>query len=101
MTAFDVQILGWLAAGLTLIFGIMDFVNLAHGSLYMAGAYVAAQTMQVTGSFVAAVLMAAVITGLVGLVLELVLEVLILLFVVGIIAAVVVDDDIVVGIILL
>jgi branched-chain amino acid transport system permease protein len=62
-----------IAAGLTLVFGILDILNVAHGSLYMAGAYVAAQTMQVTGSFVAAVLMAAVITGLVGLVLELVL----------------------------
>ena len=31
-----------LAAGLTLIFGIMDLVNLAHGSLYMLGAYFAA-----------------------------------------------------------
>jgi branched-chain amino acid transport system permease protein len=31
-----------LAAGLTLVFGIMDFVNLAHGSLYMMGAYFAA-----------------------------------------------------------
>ena len=62
-----------IAAGLTLVFGILDILNVAHGSLYMAGAYVAAQTRQVTGSFVAAVLMAAVITGLVGLVLELVL----------------------------
>ena len=62
-----------IAAGLTLVFGILDILNVAHGSLYMAGAYVAAQTMQVTGSFAAAVLMAAVITGLVGLVLELVL----------------------------
>ena len=31
-----------LSAGLTLVFGIMDILNLAHGSLYMAGAYVAA-----------------------------------------------------------
>ncbi len=62
-----------IAAGLTLVFGILDILNVAHGSLYMAGAYVAAQTMQVTGSFVAAVVMAAVITGLVGLVLELIL----------------------------
>jgi branched-chain amino acid transport system permease protein len=62
-----------IAAGLTLVFGILDILNVAHGSLYMAGAYVAAQTMQVTGSFVAAVVVAAVVTGLVGLVLELVL----------------------------
>lgn len=62
-----------IAAGLTLVFGILDILNVAHGSLYMAGAYVAAQTMQVTHSFLAAVLVAAVVTGAVGLVLELVL----------------------------
>jgi branched-chain amino acid transport system permease protein len=62
-----------IAAGLTLVFGILDILNVAHGSLYMAGAYVAAQTMQVTQSFVAAVVVAVVVTGLVGLVLELVL----------------------------
>lgn len=62
-----------IAAGLTLVFGILDILNVAHGSLYMAGAYVAAQTMQVTQSFVAAVVVAAVVTGLVGLVLEWVL----------------------------
>ena len=42
-----------LAAGLTLIFGIMDLVNLAHGSLYMIGAYFAATFAALTGSFVA------------------------------------------------
>ena len=42
-----------LAAGLTLVFGIMDLVNLAHGSLYMLGAYFAATFAVVTGSFVA------------------------------------------------
>lgn len=62
-----------IAAGLTLVFGILDILNVAHGSLYMAGAYVAAQTMQATQSFVAAVVVAAFVTGLVGLVLELVL----------------------------
>ena len=41
-----------LAAGLTLVFGIMDLVNLAHGSLYMLGAYFAATFAVVTGSFV-------------------------------------------------
>src|SRR5260370_9348290 len=44
----------------------MDIMNLAHGSLYMAGAYVAAETMQRTGSFTAAVLVAAVATGVAG-----------------------------------
>lgn len=39
------------AAGLTLIFGIMDFVNIAHGVLYMVGAYVAATLIAATGNF--------------------------------------------------
>ena len=42
-----------LAAGLTLVFGIMDMINLAHGSLYMLGAFVAASLVQATGSFAA------------------------------------------------
>jgi branched-chain amino acid transport system permease protein len=62
-----------IAAGLTLVFGIMDILNLAHGSLYMAGAYVAADTMQRTGSFVAAVCVAALATGVIGAILEIVL----------------------------
>lgn len=53
-----------LAAGLTLVFGIMSFVNLAHGSLYMLGAYAAAVVSGHTGSFGLGVL-AAVATGLV------------------------------------
>src|SRR3954469_3891942 len=40
-----------LAAGLTLVYGIMDLVNLAHGSLYMMGAYFAATFAAWTGSF--------------------------------------------------
>jgi predicted MFS family arabinose efflux permease len=44
-----------LVAGLTLIFGIMDVINLAHGSLYMVGAYLVATLTQATGSFLAAV----------------------------------------------
>ena len=46
------MLLFMLAAGLTLIFGIMDLVNLAHGSLYMLGAYFAATFAQWTDSFV-------------------------------------------------
>ena len=40
-----------LAAGLTLVFGIMNFVNLAHGSIYMMGAYFAAAAFAYTGTF--------------------------------------------------
>ena len=45
-----------LAAGLTLVFGIMDMINLAHGSLYMVGAFLAAWLVALTGSFVFGVL---------------------------------------------
>ena len=45
-----------LAAGLTLVFGIMDLVNLAHGSLYMIGAFAAAWAGNMTGSFLVALL---------------------------------------------
>src|SRR2546425_2733575 len=61
-----------LAAGLTLIFGIMDLVNLAHGSLYMLGAYFAATFAALTGSFVAAAALALAATFLVGVVVEVV-----------------------------
>lgn len=40
-----------MAAGLTLVFGIMSFVNLAHGALYMFGAYFAATAWNASGSF--------------------------------------------------
>jgi branched-chain amino acid transport system permease protein len=56
-----------MAAGLTLIFGIMNVINLAHGSLYMVGAYVAAVTFAATGSFLiglGAALLAAMVVGL-------------------------------------
>ena len=56
-----------LAAGLTLVFGIMDFVNLAHGSLYMMGAYFAATFVAWTGSFVLGVLLALGATLLLGM----------------------------------
>ena len=61
-----------LAAGLTLVFGIMDLVNLAHGSLYMIGAYFAATLTAWTGSFLLGVAMALVGTLFVGMVLEVV-----------------------------
>jgi branched-chain amino acid transport system permease protein len=59
-----------LAAGLTLIFGIMDLVNLAHGSLYMIGAYFAATFADLTGSFVLGAILALVATLVVGMALE-------------------------------
>jgi branched-chain amino acid transport system permease protein len=59
-----------LAAGLTLVFGIMDLVNLAHGSLYMLGAYFAATFATLTGSFVLAVILALVASLIAGMVLE-------------------------------
>lgn len=59
-----------LAAGLTLVFGIMDLVNLAHGSLYMIGAYFAATFAALTGSFVLGAVLALVATLLVGMAIE-------------------------------
>src|SRR6476619_1998666 len=59
-----------LAAGLTLEFGIMNFVNLAHGSLYMMGAYFAAAVFNWTGSFVLAGLIGVPATMLLGIVVE-------------------------------
>jgi branched-chain amino acid transport system permease protein len=59
-----------LAAGLTLIFGIMDLVNLAHGSLYMLGAYFAATFAAFTGSFVLGAILALAATFVAGIALE-------------------------------
>jgi branched-chain amino acid transport system permease protein len=59
-----------LAAGLTLVFGIMDMINLAHGSLYMVGAFLASMFVQMTGSFVAGVLLAIPATAILGMLLE-------------------------------
>jgi branched-chain amino acid transport system permease protein len=59
-----------LAAGLTLVFGIMDMINLAHGSLYMVGAFLASMFVQMTGSFVAGVLLAVPATAVLGMLLE-------------------------------
>lgn len=59
------------AAGLTLVFGIMDFINLAHGVLYMVGGYVMAMFAAATGSFWLSLALVLPATLAVGLVLEL------------------------------
>jgi branched-chain amino acid transport system permease protein len=59
-----------LSAGLTLVLGIMDVVNLAHGSLYMLGAYFAATVASATGSFWAGVAAGVLLTAAVGVLLE-------------------------------
>ncbi len=62
-----------MAAGLTLIFGIMNLINLAHGSLYMIGAYVAATTFTAMHSFILAIAAAVVAAVLLGIVIEVVI----------------------------
>ncbi|HEX9395406.1 MAG TPA: branched-chain amino acid ABC transporter permease [Burkholderiales bacterium] len=59
-----------MAAGLTLVFGIMNLVNLAHGSLYMVGAYLAVAATQWTGSYLAGLALGLVGTLLVGMAVE-------------------------------
>jgi branched-chain amino acid transport system permease protein len=62
-----------LAAGLTLIFGIMGVVNLAHGSFYMLGAYLAWSLSSLSGSLTVAILLGSVLAIAFGLLLERVL----------------------------
>lgn len=78
-TLFLIQLLNGLSfgvllflmtAGLTLVFGIMNFVNLAHGSLYMIGAYCAALVYGIYDSFALAGVAAIVGAGLTGLIIE-------------------------------
>ena len=59
-----------MAAGLTLVFGIMNLVNLAHGSFYMVGAYLATTFFGWTGSFVLAVVLSLLTTLVVGVLVE-------------------------------
>ena len=59
-----------LAAGLTLVFGIMDFVNLAHGSFYMLGAFLFATFYTWTGSFMLGLLLGVPATLIVGIIAE-------------------------------
>src|ERR671925_1972876 len=61
-----------IAAGLTLVFGVMDLINLAHGVQYMLGAYLAVAFYGITGGFLAALVLALAATLAFGLLLELV-----------------------------
>ncbi|HBZ54227.1 MAG TPA: branched-chain amino acid ABC transporter permease [Syntrophobacteraceae bacterium] len=60
-----------MAAGLTLVFGVMNLLNLAHGSFYMLGAYLAATLLRRTGSFALALGLALPITAVIGIAIEL------------------------------
>ena len=61
-----------MAAGLTLVFGIMDMINLAHGSFYMVGAYLTATFTPLLDSFALAVLAALPLAALIGMAVEVV-----------------------------
>src|SRR3974390_2561971 len=59
-----------IAAGLTLVFGVMDFINLAHGVQYMLGAYLAVMFYTLTGNFLLSLILALAASLLFGLLLE-------------------------------
>src|SRR5438552_17851193 len=59
-----------IAAGLTLVFGVMDFINLAHGVQYMLGAYLAVAFYGLSGNFLAALVLALAASLAFGLLLE-------------------------------
>jgi branched-chain amino acid transport system permease protein len=59
-----------MAAGLTLVFGLMKIINIAHGSFYILGAYVGLTILRATGSFLLAALAAAVVAALAGLLMQ-------------------------------
>jgi branched-chain amino acid transport system permease protein len=60
------MILALVASGLTLIFGIMDVVNFAHGELFMLGAYVGVLVITATGSFWLALIISSLIVAILG-----------------------------------
>src|SRR5262249_58191038 len=60
------MILALVASGLTLIFGIMDVVNFAHGELFMLGAYFGVLVLTATGSFWVALVVATLMVALLG-----------------------------------
>src|ERR1700686_1618210 len=66
------MILALIASGLTLIFGIMDVVNFAHGELFMLGAYIGVVVLATSGSFWLALVLATLVVALIGAALQVV-----------------------------
>jgi branched-chain amino acid transport system permease protein len=66
------MILALVASGLTLIFGIMDVVNFAHGELFMLGAYIGVVVLATTGNFWIALIIATLVIALLGAALQIV-----------------------------
>jgi len=64
------MVLMLVAGGLTIIFGMLEVLNFAHGSLYMLGAYFGFTTVLLTGSFWLALLIAPIAVGVVGFIIE-------------------------------
>src|ERR1700738_5468825 len=63
-------ILFFIACGLALIFGIMRIVNIAHGVIFMLGAYVGYTTVAITGSFLLSLIVAPIVVGAMGMAFE-------------------------------
>ncbi|MFZ1813679.1 MAG: branched-chain amino acid ABC transporter permease [Rhizobiaceae bacterium] len=79
MSLFVIQVLNGLqlglllflvASGLTLVFGILDFVNLAHGSLYMLGAFICSSLTLATGNYLLSIALAIPLVALAGFLVE-------------------------------
>ena len=66
------MILALVASGLTLIFGIMDVVNFAHGELFMLGAYIGVLVLASTGSFWMALVIASLVVAILGAAMQIV-----------------------------
>ena len=66
------MILALVASGLTLIFGIMDVVNFAHGELFMLGAYIGVLVLASTGSFWLALVIASLVVAILGAAMQIV-----------------------------
>src|SRR3954463_10417789 len=64
------MILALIASGLTLIFGIMDVVNFAHGELFMLGAYIGVVVLAASGSFWLALVLATLLVAIIGAALQ-------------------------------